>query len=170
MPKNEYYYLKGKAKWCRPHTPNPWGDYSMQLYPDAASLDLIRKLKQPLDDGTLGLKNVIGMDEEGEYITIKRPIEKNYGGQMKGFAPPEILTSDNLPLRDTNIGNGSDVTAKVLVYKHAIPGSKTGGPKGRAMRWEALRVDNLVPFDGKKDFTTEEEQHIQGIDKQSPGF
>lgn len=170
MAKSEYFYLKGKGKWVRPHVPDPWGNYKMVLYPDAASLDLIRKLSKPLDDGTLGIKNVISKDEDGEYITIKRPTEKNYGGQIKGFAPPEVVDANNLPLRETNIGNGSDVTAKIVVYKHAIPGSKTGGPKGRACRWEALRVDNLVPYEGKKDFTDEENQHLQGMAEQSPGF
>ena len=157
-----YVYLKGKVKNCRPHFVNKWNKYAAILYPCAESLEQIRDLQAE------GIKNQLKKDEDGYYLWINRPASKEYQGRVKGFAPPEVLEADGkTPLRDVNIGNGSDVTMVMEVYGYNDPSS---GKKGKAMRWTAVKVDNLVPWDGKRDFSEEEKERIQEVDKQEPYF
>lgn len=151
-------YLTGKGKWVRPNAPDPWGNWKMDLYLDQASYEKVLALKTT-ENGVGGIKNEIKKDEDGYYVTLRRPTQKVYKGKVQGFAPPEVLDKELKPLRDINIGNGSDVTAKVVVYEHATP----GGSKARAMRWESLRVDNLIPFDGKKDFQEDQQKQVEGL-------
>lgn len=154
----ETIYLSGKAKWVRPTSPDPWGNWKMDLYPDTESYNKFLELKET-KDGVSGIKNVIKKDDDGYCITLRRPTQKVYKGKVQGFAPPEVLDKDNQPMRDTLIGNGSDVTAKVSVYTHGTP----GGGKARAMRWEAVRVDNLIPFEGKRDFDEVTNKQVSGL-------
>lgn len=170
MAKSEFLYLKGKVKWCRPSAVDQWGNWKTELYPDAASLEILKELQAPKGN-IAGVKTVLKKDEDGYFCTIRRPREKQYGGKAVGFAPPEVLDGSqtlpdgsNPPLRDINIGNGSDATIKIVVYTHRVPGA--GDAKGRAIRWEAIRIDNLVPFTGKKDFNENEEQATRGLSEQ----
>lgn len=174
MPKTEHLYFKGKVKWCRPFTLDPWGNWKTDLYPIPEDLARIKQLKETSENGIQGIKTTIKQDEDTgeEYIQLRRPREKKYNGIMKGFAPPVVLDGSvalpdggHPPLRDTNIGNGSDVTAKVEIYQYNIPtGPK--GTKGRAIRWEGLRIDNLIPFTSKKDFDDIEERQTRGLPEQ----
>lgn len=158
----EYIYLSGKGKWIRPNAPDPWGNWKMDLYPNEDSHNKILDLKTS-QDGVSGIKNEVKKDPvDGYFITLRRPTQKVYKGKVQGFAPPIVLDKAGQPLRDTPIGNGSDVTVKVAVYTHGTP----GGGKAKALRWEALRVDNLVPFEPKKDFAEDQEKQVRGLDEQ----
>lgn len=166
--RTEYIYLKGKVKWFRHTAPDPWGNWKHDLYLDNGSLNIIKEL-QTVKDGVNGIKNVLKKDDEGYYIAVRRPQQKMMRGKVVGFAPPEVLDGSvtlpdgsNPPLRDTNVGNGSDVTTKCAVYTHGTP----GGGKAKAMRWESSRIDALVPFDGKADFNETEEKQIRGLSQQ----
>lgn len=172
MPVNtEYVYLNGKVKWCRPQVPDPWGNWKTDLYPTAESLNKFKELKETKTIGkdlVQGLKNILKKDEDGEYFTVRRPQQKLIRGKVIGFAPPEILDGTKTnpdgshpPLRDVIIGNGSDVTIKLAVYKHRTP----GGGFARACRWESLRVDNLVPFT-KEDRPDDVEKQLRGLEDQ----
>lgn len=168
MARTEFLYFKGKVKWCRPHQPDPWGNWKTEFYPIAEDLVRIKALKET-QDGVSGIKNTIKKDEDGEFISLRRPQSKLMKGKVTGFAPPEVLDGattlpdgSNPPLRDTAIGNGSDATVKVSVYTHGTP----GGGKARACRWEAIRIDNLIPYEGRKDFTDIEERQIKGLAEQ----
>lgn len=161
----EFLYLKGKVKWCRPHMPDPWGNYKTEFYPTAEDLVKVKALKET-KNGVSGIKNTIKKDEDGEYISLRRPQSKVMKGVVKGFTPPEVLDGSqtlpdgsNPPLRETPIGNGTDATIKISVYTHGTP----GGGKARATRWEAIRVDNLVPYEGRKDFTDGEAKQVEGL-------
>ena len=158
LAKSEFVELEGKVEWCRPWQPNKWGNWETRLYPTKESLELFRSLKKPLPDGTQGIKNVIQMNEAGdEYIILKRPQSRKYNGVEKGFAPPLVVDKDGLPLRDVSIGNGSDAICRIVVYRH-----KTGfGGEGyaRAIRWEAIKVTNLIEFK-RDDFTSDEEKQL----------
>lgn len=156
--RTQFYYLQGKTKWHRHTSLNQWNKWAMVLYPNPESLEKIRELQAE------GLKNVIKKDEDGYCVSFSRPGSKSYltkDGipQVKGFAPPEVLESDGLtPMRNVNVGNGSDVTVKIEVYEHKTP----GGGKAKAARWMSTRVDNLVPFDGKDDFDPQAEKLVRG--------
>lgn len=154
----QFKFWQGKVKWCRPHVLNPWGKYTTTLYPNPEHLEEIRELQGE------GLKNIIKKDEDGYYVTFSRPGQKTYQSadgipQTRGFSPPEVLDKDGTtPLRDVNIGNGSDATLKIEIYEHKTP----GGGKAKAARWSSIRVDNLVPFDGKHDFDPATAKLVRG--------
>lgn len=155
MANTETIYLKGKAKWVRNTQPNEWGKWAMTLYPDPESLEKFRELQAQ------GLKNVIKKDDDGYNFSITRPTQKQYGNRIQGFAPPKVMDKDGQDLGNTRIGNGSDVTVKLEVYEHKTP---TG--KAKAARWEALRVDNLVPYEPPRDFSEDEANQTSGLMEQ----
>lgn len=164
------YYLSGKTKWFRHTAPDEWGKWQHVLYPNPASLEIIREL-QAGSENVQGIKNQLKKDDDGYFLRIGRKTEEKFKGQLVGLAPP-IVVDGSKPLPDGGgyapitgpIGNGSDVTTKVEVYKHKIPGSQ--GKYGTAMRWVSSRIDNLVPYEGKGDFTPSEQEAVGGLEKQ----
>lgn len=127
---SKYIYLSGKAKWARVHKPDEkYHNFSVQLYLDKTS-------SKTYADSGLGL--TVKEDEEGKYIKLRRPEAKLMKGEMVEFGPPKIIDKDNNPF-DGAIGNGSDVTTKVVVYDTV---------KGPGHRLEAIRVDKLVEYHG----------------------
>jgi hypothetical protein len=157
--KTEIHYLSGKVKWVRAHTPNAYGDYKLDLYPTNESLKLILEWK------SRGLKNMVRKDDDGEtFVSFKRPASKTIRNKVVGFAPPEIVDKNGDPVRDIQIGNGSDCTIKVAVYTFKPPGG--GGQDGKtgiAARLEAIRIDNLVPFNRDEDYLPPEQLQVGGL-------
>lgn len=146
-------YFKGKGKWIKHMTPNKWDKWAMTLYPDKESLELLRDLQAD------GVKNVIRKDEDGYFTNISRPTSKLIRGKVMAFVPPKVVGKDGKEdLANTRIGNGSDVTVKCICYDHPTP---TGTAK--AIRWEALRVDNLIPFEMDKDLDSQEAGQVEGL-------
>lgn len=169
MARTEIHYWKGKVKWCKPHAPDPWGNWKTDFYPIPEDLEKIKALKKTSDAGVNGIKNVIKKDEDGEFLALRRPQQKLMRGKVMGFTPPEVLDGattlpdgTNPPLRDQPIGNGTDATVKVLVYTHGTP----GGGQARAMRWESIRIDNLVPYKSREDFDPVTQKQIEGLSEQ----
>lgn len=165
---SEYIFLKGKAKWVSHDKINEWGKWTMVLYPDEASITLIRDLQAQ------GTKNVIKKDDDGYNVRLARPHEFKFNGRIKGMSPPLVLDGSQplpgggyAPLINTPIGNGSDCTVKMEVYEHRVPNSP--GKKAKAMRWESIRIDNLIPFK-KADFTPEEAVSADGFEDQKGFF
>jgi hypothetical protein len=166
---SQYYYLKGKTKWFRSTKVNEYGKWEHVLYPDGPSLELIRKLQESTPERQ-GIKNVIQPDKDGdgEYLRIGRLSQKTIRGKVVAFPPPEVLDKDGVtPLRHTLVGNGSDVTTKVEYYTYEIPPRKSG-KRGSAIRWESTRVDNLIPFELKRDFDEKEQHQVKGLAEQPP--
>lgn len=157
---NEFYFLKGKVKWFRHTSPNEWGKWSHVLYPDAESLDTIRELMVG-KDGISGIKNVLKKDDDGYNMAFGRPTQRLLRGQYQGMSPPEVIDAEGKPFIG-NVGNGSDVTTKIVVYKHNVP----AGGKAKACRWESTRVDNLVPFEKDNDFPKEAAKQVAGLPEQ----
>lgn len=156
MPsRNEIVYLSGKCKWVRVDNPNQFGDYKFDLYPDSESLSKIMQLK------ARGLKNVLKNTEDGPCMSFKRPTRKLMRSQVINFGAPVIVDREGAPTTRA-VGNGSDVTAKILIYEYTPQG---GGGKGIASRWESLRIDNLVPFSNQQ-FTQAEEKATAGLAEQ----
>jgi hypothetical protein len=77
--------------------------------------------------------------------------------QVVTFGPPIILDKEGTPTV-VAVGNGSDVTAKLIVYEFKAP----GGNKGIGARWESLRIDNLVSF-SKNQLSPQDEKKTQGL-------
>jgi hypothetical protein len=144
MAATEFVFLQGKCKWAqliRPDTRfDDKGKWNLTLYPNEKSLEKIRELQAQ------GVKNKLKKDEDGYNIAFHRPVEMmTKSGKRMGFDPPIILDKDNQPMSDPPlIGNGSDVTIKLEVYQHGIPGSSN---KAKAARLLAVKIDHLIPFE-----------------------
>jgi len=150
--KTKHVFVQGKVKWCKTQAPNKYGNWSTDLYPTAESRIILEELKS----GEAGIKNDWKHDDDGDFMSFSRPTQRVYNGKTVGFAPPEVLGSDNNPLRDVLVGNGSDVTLKLEVYPYR-------GGKGTAARLMAIKVDNLIPFEIRKDFDEDQKKQIEGI-------
>lgn len=161
-----YVYLRGKAKWSQ--RLQGAGDTEFQcwntnLYPDQESKDIFLKLKETTPTGVEGIMNALKHDEDGDFISLKRPFFIKVKGQQVPMAPPLVLDKDNQPFNGL-IGNGSDITCKVMVYQHR---KMRPGTKGQALRLEAVRVDNLVEFT-RDNYTENEQRQVKGLPDQ-PG-
>lgn len=133
--------LKGKLMWCRLVELNKYGKWSLDLYPDAPSLEVLRRLQAE------GIKNVIKLDDEGQYhVQISRPAQiELQKGQVQSVTSPKLRDKDKQPLPDNiRIGNGSDGVVAVEVYTHRVPNSEK---RAKAMRLYGVEVHNLVPFE-----------------------
>jgi len=154
-PGTEFVYLQGKAAWVRTKAPNPWGKWTVTLYPNAESLEKVRALQAE------GCKNVLKKDDDGYNVTFSRPTEKEDRlGRKYGLTPVEVVDKSGQPF-DENIGNGSDITVKLEVYQHKTP----GGGKAKAARLLGIRVDNLVPYT-RDDFDEDQLRAVKDLEKQ----
>lgn len=157
MAKTRKIKIQGKVKWVRHKVPNKYGNWSHEMYPNPEGLELIRELQGQ------GLKNKLSKDEDGWHCAFSRPTQKTIKGKVQGFAPPIIVQADGVtPLRDdVLVGNGSDATTLLDVYEHRVPGTES---KSVAARWEAMKIDHLIPFIPERDFVETEKKQIQGLD------
>lgn len=144
MANSEKVFLKGKLKWVkhiRPDTtfePHKW---NLTLYPDEASLLIIKGLKKE------GMQNHLKMDDDGQYMAFGRPTERTIRGRKEGLAPPVVIDKTGAPILG-NIGNGSDGIVELEVYRHK---TQQAGVTKKAARWVGLRIDNLVEFNSDTD-------------------
>jgi hypothetical protein len=121
-------YLSGKAKWAKVYKPDEkYQNWTIQLYMDKDSLKTYQ--------GS-GMSMAVKKDDDGDYVTFRRPMAKLIKNELVKFNPPRIIDSNDQPF-DKNIGNGSDVTIKVLVYDTI---------KGPGHRLEAVRIDKWVEY------------------------
>lgn len=159
--KTEYLYFAGKCKWAKLQAPDKFGKWSVVLYPNKDSLARLKTLK---------LKNPIKTDpkfpEEGEFITLSRPVSKMMRGKVMGFAPPLIIikNEEGEDMMEPNclIGNGSDITIQVEYYSYETPTKE----KGYAARLSKVRVDNLIPYKPRSDLNEEEADAVSELAKQ----
>lgn len=152
--RTEYLYFQGKCKWAKPDKPNKFGNWSIDFYPTPKDLDRIKEL---------GLKNRVKTDKEGdgEYVSFSRPTSKVIKGKVVGFAPPQVVDAQGMPL-NVHIGNGSDVTIKVDYYSYETPSKE----KGHAARWSGVRIDNLVPYKPRSDMDPDQMEAVAGLQEQ----
>lgn len=127
---SQYIYLTGITKWCqRLRKPDEkFQNYQLNIWFDEDSWKAYNSLG-------LGLK--LRKDDDGEYVTLKRPETKLIKREMVEFGPPKVFDKDNNPWDDRIIGNGSKVTAKIVVYDTI---------KGPGHRLESVRVDDWVEY------------------------
>lgn len=157
MAKSQFLYIEGKIFWCRAVIPEVWADerfWSVTVYPNAKGLAVVKSLLEPPS-----IMNKLKRDEDGDYIRFKRPCQRKFNGEIKAFTPPVVLDKEGQPLT-TLVGNGSDGIVKLEVYQFNKP------RYGRAARWESLRIDNLIPYESKRDQTEAEERQTRNFDQQ----
>lgn len=157
MAATEYVYIKGKLSWVKTQVPDEWGKWKVTVHPTPESLEKIRELQGE------GIKNVLKKDDDGYKCTFSRPTQKMVKGKVIGLTPPEVLQADGkTPLTGVLVGNGSDGTVKLEVYQHGTP----GGGKAKAARLLSIKVDNLIPFEMKRDFDSKQQEAVKGLDEQ----
>lgn len=158
----EYVYLKGKAFWVEHIKPSEHKDWRFILYPDKDSLDIIRGLMDR------GLMNTLKKDEDGYHMRFRRKTERPFkrNGTFS-LTPPVVMMEDGTPIMNSLIGNGSDVTVKLEVYKFP----RVGYGQAVATRWESMTVHNLIPYEGARDMTPAQTYQYRGMAEQpKPDF
>lgn len=124
----KYVYLSGKTKWAKVRKPDDkYNNFQVPLYLNPESMKVY---------DTLGLSLSKKEDEEGTFVTFKRPVSKLIKNELVNFGPPKVVNADNSEF-DGLIGNGSEVTVKVAVYDTM---------KGPGHRLESVRVEKLVEY------------------------
>ncbi len=125
------YYFRGICKWAMVHSiDEKYNNYKVNLYMDDSSKELF---------ASSGLQMTPKTDEDGEYVTFRRAASKSIKGETVNFGKPKVLGVDTLPTNDL-IGNGSDVTIKVVAFDTL---------NGIGHRLEAVKVNMLIPYEGK---------------------
>lgn len=125
---SSYFYLSGKAKWAKLFKPDDkYKNWQIQVYMDDASMKIY-------DES--GMTMAKKQDDDGVFVTFRRPEAKVIKDELVKFSPPEVIDADGNKL-DQLVGNGSDVTIKVIVYDTM---------KGKGHRLEAVKVNKLVPY------------------------
>lgn len=142
--RDEEVFLKGKIKWCKHLKPDTRFEpkWSVVMYVEGEELEKVREWQAQ------GIKNKVSKDDDGWFITLSRKTEiKTKQGRAIGMEPPKVIDKEGSPIV-TMVGNGSDGIAKCTLWTF----NPQPGISGKALRWEGLRVDNLIPFDSDRDY------------------
>jgi hypothetical protein len=147
--------IHGKIKYIHAVNLNKYGVWSCTLYPDTASLEVLRDLQSQ------GLKNVMKKDEEGYYMQFKRDPTKQMNGRVIAFTAPKVLDKEGKPFDGMKVGWGSDATLRLEVYPY---GGKNGIARGVAARWDAIKILNLIEFNpDKSDWSEDEKADVKSL-------
>lgn len=144
----KYYKFTGKANWAKVYEPEEFRgavNWKIDLYQDKKNLEQ-RK--------AAGIQSKIYEDENGQYVTFKRPKIKTIKGVVNEFHGPTIYSADGEPLvtyeksedgkewvrvgTPVLIGNGSEVEVTVAVYD--------AGAMGKGQRLESVKIIDLVEY------------------------
>lgn len=126
----EHLYLKGTAKWAKVFKPDEeYDNFTINVYMDEASRKLFAEA---------GLQLTPKEDEDGEFVTFRRPNYKQIKNELVHFGAPQVIDEQGVPVT-TPIGNGSEVVVKVIVYD---------SKKGKGHRLDGVQVTKLVEYAG----------------------
>ena len=160
----ENVYLKGKGSWFN-HAiimDEEYQKWHITLHLDQPSLEAFRALQ---------VKTHLKKDDNGYFVRLSRPRKKIMRGKEVIFDAPKIFDKDGFEMSKEacyKIGNGSDITVKLEKYSYKPPGSKV---QANAIRLESIRIDNLIPYEPKRDYTEEQSQAAEGLmDQPEPLF
>lgn len=129
--------FKGKATWAQLKRLNKFGKWSINIYPDAESLEKLREIQAD------GVKKQIKKDENGYYFELSRPPFIEF---RKGIKTP--LTDPFMKFQDGSaheglVGDGTDCIAHCEVYTYKVPNTER---RGKAVRLLGIEIINLVPY------------------------
>lgn len=139
MRTEEAHYLKGTFSFVTHLQPDfrfeEGGKWSTRIHLVGAELDKFRELQAK------GIKNTLKKDNDGWYATLSRKCQYIINGRSVGRDPPEVFRMEGenkIPIK-VKVGDGSTGVAKVILWR----GVKYPGVN---LRWEAIKIDSLVPF------------------------
>jgi len=128
-------YFHGTAKWAQlglGPTPEDNADKEYKSW----KLNLYLSDDSWEDFARSGLQLKAKEDEDGRYVTFRRPFSKVIKDDLVKFEPPKVTDAEGVGFRDY-IGNGSEVIIKVATFDTR---------KGRGHRLEEVKVVTLVDF------------------------
>lgn len=150
--------VHGKVKYIHAVNFSKYDKWTVTIYPDATSLELIRGLQAD------GLKNNLKKDEENQYyVSFHRDPTKMMRGKLVSFAQPKVVDKEGKLMDGSLIGWESDVTVRLEVYRSA-PNSAY---RYVGARWDSLRVNNLVPWESTRELGPEEQEAHDSLVKAS---
>jgi hypothetical protein len=160
--KTKYIKVRGKVSYAKLYEPDDFrGDkkWKINLYPDAASYDLIKKV---------GMQNKFKDDDgsksgvTGRFCSLSRPTEKKFGADLTKFLPPEILdkggskiityeqSDDGVVMIGDKviIGNGSECEIDLAVYQTERFGAGS--------RFNSVKILDLIEYVPPEDVSENE--------------
>lgn len=162
VPRTVYLDLSGKGNYVNVTRVDDYGKWGCMLYPNPESIDKIKKMKEGWFEGVEGIKNELKLDENGEYMRFGRKQKHETRTKTMVFPPPLLLDKDGkTPLQNTLVGNGSDITITIELYFFKKPNKGLGS----ATRLQAIRVDNLIPYEGARDMSQSDLNAVGGMEK-----
>ena len=143
MADYKHNIISGTAYWASVVAPNTTFDSDGVWEVNVCNLD--DEAKATLEADGIAIRNKC--DEKGDYVQIKRKVRRNDGGVNTA---PKVVDSNNSPMHNTLIGNGSLVNVKYRAYDW-----KFGNKTGVGADLVALQVVDLVEYQqaGGSDFT-----------------
>tara|TARA_Y100000114_G_scaffold144672_1_gene153508 strand:+ start:12298 stop:12777 length:480 start_codon:yes stop_codon:yes gene_type:complete len=130
----DYKYASGVAYWASIVSPNTKFEADGVWECTLSQLD--DTAKKVFQESGLEIKNV--GDEKGDFVKLKRKVRRKDGSMNQR---PTVVDSQNSPMDDTYIGNGSLVTVKFRPYDWSW-----GSRKGRGGDLCAIQVVDLVEY------------------------
>lgn len=143
----DFVKFTGKANWAKIYEPEEFRgstNWKIDLYLDKKQLEARKKA---------GIQSKVYEDENGSYVTFKRPHTKAIKGVMNEFSGPKVIGADgetlvsyhkneagNAWVREGTpvlIGNGSTVEVEVAVYDTQM---------GKGQRLESIRIIDLIEY------------------------
>jgi hypothetical protein len=147
--------IKGTAKWAHVLSPNQFGTYSIDIYPDQDTMETHVALFEQMRDSAKeevvaagkkirSLADVFKTDDEGKtYLQFKLPTEDKDGKAQ--VVPVHDVTGKKVPDWDQLIGNGSVVKVKYMAKPYYMNSTKAVGV---SYKFFAVQVINLVEYTG----------------------
>ena len=148
--------IQGKAYWASVMRPNTTFD-SDGVWTVDVSLDA--KNKKIAEGDKLTIKNK--GDDRGDYVTVRRNVRRKDGSFNKA---PQVMDSQKRVMKETLIGNGSEVSVLYTTYDWEFKGRS-----GTNADHRAIQVKNLVPYQNDTEdafdvvpdgFVSEEDEEI----------
>lgn len=154
MAKTKFKKFVGRIAWAHLYSPDDFRgqeSWKISFYPDA---DVEAQMK------AAGLQNKFKDDDggksgvAGKFVTLRRPVKKEFNGEETFFSPPEILDKNNKTLvsyKDDGdgdydrigepvlIGNGSTVEVTLEIYQTKRFGAGS--------RLRSVRIIDLIEYD-----------------------
>lgn len=142
-----YHKFTGKANWAKVYEPEEFrGSVNWKI-------DVYLDDKQLKERTKIGLQSKVYDDENGKYVSFKRPKTKLIKGVLNEFHGPKIFNADgsSIVTYEKNedgtdwvrvgtpvlIGNGSEVEVEIAVYDTQM---------GKGQRLESVRIIDLIEY------------------------
>jgi hypothetical protein len=141
--------ISGTAYWASVVSPNTTFDPHRW---EINVCNLSDETRAMVEEDGLPIKNK--GDDRGDFVTIKRNLTRKDGGTNDA---PKVVDSNNSPMHNTLIGNGSLVNVKYRPYSWSY-----SNRKGVSADLMAVQVVDLVEYMADGDFESVEGGYTSG--------